>query len=303
MRKQFGSSALFLMVTVIWGSAFVFQDMAMAHIGPFSVQAIRCLLAVLALLIIIIITDCFKKDGKTFFSRWADPKLWKAGLLCGIPLTLACNLQQLGLGDTDPGKCGFLTSMYIVIVPIFGLIRGKKLGIMVPIGVVMSVVGLYFLCLMESTSINIGDLLTLGCAFMFAVQINFVDMFAGNTDPLRLNTIQALVCSVVSAIIMLFTETPTLTGITNAAFPLFFTGVLSFGIGYYVQIVAQKNVDATAATLIMSMEAVFAVVFEMILLNQMLTKWELIGSALMLIAVIIAQLPVGLKKSSKQAKN
>lgn len=291
MKKQVGSSALFLLVTVVWGSAFVFQDMAMAHIGPFSVQAIRCLLAVLALLVIIIITDFFKNDGKNFFSRWADPKLWKAGLLCGIPLTLACNLQQLGLGDTDPGKSGFLTSMYIVIVPIFGLIRGKKLGIMVPIGVIMSVVGLYFLCLMGSSSINAGDLLTLGCALMFAVQINFIDMFAKNTDSLRLNTIQALVCSVVSAIIMLFTERPTLTGISNAAFPLFFTGVLSFGIGYYVQIVAQKNVEATAATLIMSMEAVFAVVFELLILHKMMSGWEILGCGLMLIAVIIAQLP------------
>lgn len=240
---------------------------------------------------IIAITDRFKKDGKTFFSRWADARLWKAGILCGVPLTLACNLQQLGLGDTDPGKAGFLTSMYIVIVPIMGLFRGKKLGIMVPIGVAISVVGLYFLCMMGGSSINVGDLLVIACAFMFALQITFVDMFAGNTDALRLNTIQALTCSVISAIMMAFMETPTLTSIKNAAFPFAYTGIISFGIGYYIQIVAQKHVEATAATLIMSMEAVFAVIFEMIILGQMITKWELIGSLLMLAAVIVAQLP------------
>lgn len=291
MKSKFLSSATLLLVTIIWGSAFVFQDVAMEHNGAFTIQAVRCFLAVLALLVIIAITDCFKKDGKTFFSRWADAKLWKAGLLCGIPLTLACNLQQLGLGDTDPGKAGFLTSMYIVIVPLLGLFRGKKLGIMVPIGVVLSVIGLYFLCLMGGAKINAGDLLTIACAFMFAVQITFVDKFANNTDSLRLNTIQALTCSVISAVMMLVMENPTLDGIRNAAFPLAYTGILSFGIGYYVQIVAQKRVEATAATLIMSMEAVFAVVFEMLIMSQMITKWELVGSALMLIAVIIAQMP------------
>lgn len=296
MRKPFASSIMLLLVTIIWGSAFVFQSTGMEHIGPYAFQAVRCLLAAIALLIIIAITDCFKKDGKTFFSRWADPKLWRAGLLCGIPLSVACILQQLGLVYTDPGKSGFLTSMYIVIVPILGLFRGKKPSIMVPIGVVLAVIGLYCLSCVGVTSISAGDLLTIGCAIMFAVQINFIDMFAQHTDSLRLNTIQALCCSALSASVMLFAETPTWTGIANAALPLFVTGVISFGIGYYVQIVAQKNVDATAATLIMSMESVFAVIFDLILLNQTMSGWEIIGCELMLSAVIISQLPQKTKK-------
>ena len=190
-----------MLATVIWGAAFVAQSAGMEHIGPFTFQAVRCFLAVVALIPVIAVADILKKDGQTFLSRWKNKKLWKIGILCGIPLFLACNLQQVGLVDVDAGKSGFLTAMYIVIVPIFGLFSKKKPSILIPFSVLLAVCGLYFLSCMGVAQIALGDILLLGCAFMFAVQIFFVDKFATDLDPIRLNLIQALVCAVLSAII------------------------------------------------------------------------------------------------------
>ena len=296
MKRQIRGSIVLLFATVIWGSAFVSQSVGMDHLGPFTFQAARGMLAVLALVAGIAIADCFKKDGKTFFKRWADKTLWKAGLLCGIPLFLACNLQQMGLVDTDAGKSGFLTAMYIVIVPVIGIFLKKKPTIMVPISVTLAVIGLYFLSCVGVTKIHLGDLLLVGCAFMFAVQITFVDRFAGHVDALRLNTIQAFVCTVLSAIVMLFTETPEIDGLLACALPLLHTGVLSLGLGYFLQIVGQQDLDSTPATLIMSLESVFAALFGVILLKETMTGWEILGAILIFTAVILSQIPINKKE-------
>lgn len=296
MRKKLTGSLLLIFATVIWGSAFVSQSIGMDHIGPFTFQAVRCAMAVIALLPVTAIADRFKKDGKSFRRRWADKKLWKAGLLCGIPLFLACNLQQVGLVDVDAGKSGFLTAMYIVIVPVIGIFLKKKPTIMVPISVSLAVAGLYFLSCMGTTGFQLGDLLLIGCALMFAIQITLVDQLAQDLDGLRLNTIQALVCAVLSAIVMLFTETPTLSGITACTIPLIHVGVFSMGIGYYLQIVGQQSLDSTPATLIMSMESVFAAIFGVIFLKETMTGWEIFGSGLIFAAVILSQLPLPLRK-------
>lgn len=290
---------MLLLATVIWGSAFVSQNIAMKYMGPFSFQAIRCALAVIGLIPVVAIFDRFAKDGKTFLSRWADKKLWLAGILCGIPLFLACNLQQVGLVDTDPGKSGFLTAMYIVIVPIIGVFRKKKPSLMVPISVVLAVIGLYFLSCVGVTSVSTGDLLILGCALMFAIQITFVDIFAPDVDALRLNTIQALVCAVLSTLLALFsTETVTWNGILDCALPLAHVGFLSMGAGYALQIMGQKHMEPTVSSLIMSLESVFAVIFEMLILHQFMDKWETIGCTLVFIAVILSQIEFKPKKNT-----
>lgn len=297
MRQKLRGCILLVLATVIWGSAFVSQSIGMDHIGPFTFQAVRCAFAVIALLPVILISDRFKKDGKNFITRWADPKLWKAGILCGIPLFLACNLQQVGLVDIDAGKSGFLTAMYIVIVPIIGLFLGKKPTIMVPISVGLAVVGLYFLSCMGTTTISLGDLLLLGCALMFAIQITLVDSLAQNMDALRLNTIQALVCAILSGIVVLFTEKPTWSGITACIIPLVHTGVFSMGFAYYFQIIGQQSIDSTPATLIMSLESVFAALFGVMILKETMTLWEIIGCILVFTAVILSQIP--LKKATE----
>ncbi len=297
MKKQLKGSILLLLATVIWGSAFVSQSIGMDHIGPFTFQAVRCWLAIIGLLPVIAIADRRKCDGKTFVSRWADKKLWKAGLLCGIPLFLACNLQQVGLVDTDAGKSGFLTAMYIVIVPVIGIFLKRKPTIMVPISVGLAVVGLYFLSCMGVTQISTGDLLTIGCAIMFAVQITFVDIFAGDLDALRLNTIQALVCTILSTIIMFLTEEPNWQSISACALPLAHVGFLSMGVAYSLQIIGQKYIEPSTASLIMSLESVFAVICGVLFLHETMTKWEIIGCILVFSAVILSQVPVPARKS------
>jgi drug/metabolite transporter (DMT)-like permease len=269
----------------------------MELIGPFTFQAIRCFLAVVGLIPVIAVMDCFKNDGMTFWSRWKDKKLWKTGLLCGLPLFLACNLQQFGLVDVDAGKSGFLTAMYIVIVPIIGLMRKKPFSPMIPVSVVLAVCGLYCLTGM-SGGLVVADLLLLGCALMFAVQITFVDIFANAVDAVRLSTIQALVCTVLSSIFMFILETPTWTGIYAALLPLIFVGCLSMGLSYTLQIVGQKSLDPSVASLIMSMESVFAVIAGGIIQKQWLKKWELVGCILVLVAVVISQLPQRKKKTA-----
>ncbi len=302
MNKQLKGSLLLLIATIIWGSAFLSQDIAMEYMGPFTFQAVRCFLAVCALVPVIFMVDYIRGKGRDFFRRWADAKLWKAGILCGIPLFLACNLQQMGLVDvaTDPGKSGFLTAMYIVIVPVIGIFLKKKPTTLLPISVSLAVVGLYFISFAGVAKISTGDLLTIGCAFAFAIQIIFVDKFAPSLDALRLNTIQGLVCGVLSACVMAFTEKPTWSGIVVCVPYLAHVGILSMGVAYALQIIGQKNVEPSTASLIMSLESVFALIFGMLILHEPMTPWKAIGCTLMFLAIILSQISVKQTKSKQK---
>ena len=220
MKQQLRGTFYLLLATVIWGSAFVAQSVGMDLVGPFTFQAVRCALAAIALLPAIALADGFKNDGKTFLQRWMNKKLWKTGLLCSIPLFFACNLQQVGLVDTDAGKSAFLTAMYIIIVPLIGMFRKQKVSKLIGISVVLAVVGLYFLCCMGVTSITLADLLLLGCALMFAIQIILVDMYAMDLDAIRLNCIQAFFCAVFSATVMFPLESPDVENILQCWLPL-----------------------------------------------------------------------------------
>ena len=294
MKKQIRGSARLLLATFIWGTTFIAQSVGMDHIGPFTFQAIRCFLAVIGLIPVIALFD--KKEGKNCKEAWQDPKLWRAGLFCGIPLFLACNLQQVGIVYTSAGKAAFLTAMYIVLVPVLGLLLGRKITFMVPISVGIAVAGLYFLSFVGVEKINMGDILLLGSALMFAVQIQAVDKFASAVDPLRLNCIQALVCAVGSAIIAVFLEDVTVPSVLSCWFPLCYAGFLSMGLAYSMQILGQKHLEPTAASLIMSLESVFAVLAGWILLNETMAPQEAFGCVLMFVAVILSQIPVPSKK-------
>lgn len=297
MRKKITSSLLLILATVIWGSAFVSQIVAMEFLGPFSFQAIRCFLGFLILQPIIFLADRSKKQNRSFFQNWKDKTLWKAGILCGVPLFLAINLQQLALVETDAGKSGFLTAMYIVFVPLIGLLRKQKLSPLVPVSVVLAVGGLYLLSCVGVTAIQTGDLLLLGCAVMFAVQINVVDKFVGCVDPLRLNAVQILVCTVLSSVVMVCTEKPTWDGIARCIPELMHVGFLSMGISYGLQIIAQKNLPQAPAALIMSLESVFAALFGWLILEEVLLPHEWAGCGLLFAAVILSQIELRPKKS------
>ena len=299
MNKKLRGSIILILATIIWGSTFIGQRVAMAQMGPFTFQAIRCCLAVAALIPVSAFFDRFKKDGSTFIKRWADPKLWKGGILCGITLFIACNLQQVGIVDTDAGKTAFLTAMYIVLVPIIGVFRKQTPSVMIPVSVVLAVAGLYFLSCVGVTRISTSDLLLIGCAVAFAFQITLVDIYVGQVDPVRLNTVQVAVCTLLSSIVAISTETVTWQAIGSCWLPLCYAGFMSMGAAYCMQIFGQKDLEPAGASLIMSLESVFAVLFGVVLLHETMTQWEILGCVLLFVAVILSQVSIPRKSKSK----
>lgn len=291
MNKQLRGSISLLAATVIWGFAFIAQSVGMDLIGPFTFQFIRCLLAVLFLIPCSFILDLGKCSLPESAKKWTDPRLWRSGLICGCALFVAASLQQIGLQYTDAGKAGFITAMYIVLVPILGLFLKRKPPKTAIFSVLLAVVGLYLLSCMGVTEINKGDILVLGCAMAFAVQITCIDRFAANVDGFRLNCVQSMVVALLSFPFLLLTETVDVGNIASCWGPLLFAGVLSMGLAYSLQIVGQKDLEPTAASLIMSLESVFAVLGGWWLLGERMTPWELTGCALVFSAVVISQLP------------
>ena len=285
-RQIYGTACLFGAV-IIWGSAFIAQSVGMELIGPFTFQTIRCGLAVLFLIPVSFLFD--RKPGG--WKRWLDWKLWKAGILCGLALFAAASLQQVGLVYTDAGKAGFLTAMYIVLVPVLGLFLKRRPPKSTVLSILLAVVGLYLLSCMGVTEVNLGDILLMGCALAYAVQINCIDHFAEGLDGVRLNCIQCLVVTVLSVPFMCLTETIDPASIAACALPLGYAGILSMGVAYSLQILGQQHLEPTTASLIMSLESVIAALCGWLILDETMTPWELLGCALVFAAVIIAQIP------------
>ena len=285
-KEQLKGSAQLLFATLIWGGAFVAQSVGMDHLGPMSFQAVRSLLAVAALVPVIALMD---RSPGAFLPRWKAKGLWKTGILCGLALFAAQSLQQMGLLYTEPGKAGFITAMYIVLVPVFGLFLGRKCGLRIWVSVGLAVAGLYLLSCVGVTKVNIGDVLILISAAAFAVQILLIDILAQSIDGLRLNCIQFLVVTVLSALTAAFTETPTWSGVIDCAVPLLYAGVLSSGAAFSLQILGQQHLPPEPASLIMSLESVFAVLSGWLILHQTLRPTELLGCCLVFTGVILCQ--------------
>ena len=285
-NRQFKGTIQILLATLIWGCAFVAQSVGMDHMEPMGFQAVRSLLAVAALMPTIYLMD---KDKAAFLSRWRTPALWKTGIPCGIALFAAQGLQQTGLLYTEPGKAGFITAMYIVLVPVLGLFLGRKCGLRIWVSVALAVGGLYLLSCVGVTKINLGDILILISALCFAVQIVLIDSLAQQLDGLRLNCVQFIVVTVLSALAAVFTEDFSWQGVVDCAVPLLYTGVLSSGAAFSLQILGQQHLPPEPASLIMSLESVFAVLAGWVLLNQTLSPIELTGCALVFMAVILSQ--------------
>lgn len=291
MNKKTKGSIALLSATVIWGFAFIAQSVGMDLIGPFTFQAVRCLLAVALLIPLAFVLDFGKCSAKESMKKWANPKLWKASILCGCALFVAASLQQIGLVYTDAGKAGFITAMYIVLTPVLGLFLGRKVPKATTVSVLIAVVGLYMLSCMGVTEVNKGDLYIMGCALAFAVQINCIDHFAPGLDGFRMNCIQALTVAILSLPFALLSETIVVSNLLACWGPLCFAGCLSMGLAYSLQIVGQKVIEPTAASLIMSLESVFAALGGWWLLQERMTTPELIGCGLVFAAVVISQLP------------
>ena len=297
MKQKLKGIFSLLLATVIWGNAFVAQSVGMDYIGPFTFQAIRCGLAVLFLFPVTLLAQGKKPDANLWKKRWTDPKLWKSGILCGCALFVATSLQQIGLINTSAGKSGFLTAMYIVLVPLFGFFVGRKPPKTALFSLIPAVTGLYFLSFTDLGDITSGDLALIGCAAAFAVQILCIDRFAGTLDGLRLNCVQALTVTVLSVPVALLTEKIDPVNILNCWLPLVFSGVLSMGVAYSLQIYGQKLLEPTTASLLMSMESVFALLGGWLLLRERMSGAEILGCVLVFGAVIVSQRPDKRKKA------
>ena len=292
MKDRIQGTLALLVGTFIWGMAFIAQSVGVETIGPFTFQAIRCMLGVVFLFPAAFLFD-WKIGVKASLQKWKNKKLWTSGIICGIALFVATSLQQIGLVYTAPGKAGFLTAMYIVLVPILGIFVHRKPGINAVFSVLLALVGLYLLSFTDTSSINIGDILLIGCALAFAIQILLIDRFAPGLDGLRLNCVQALVVSLLSVPgIFLNWETVVMQTILDCWLPLCFAGVLSMGVGYSMQIIGQKRLEPTAASLIMSLESVFAALGGWLILHNTMTPAELWGCALVFAGVVVSQIPM-----------
>ena len=299
-KRVFGFSSL-LLCTMIWGTAFIAQSLGMEQMGPFTFQCIRCLLAV-AFLFTAATVMGWKREGlRASLKKWADPMLLKYGLLCGSVLFIASSLQQIGLCYTDAGKAGFITAMYIVLVPFMGIILHQKPSVNALISVVPAIIGLYLLCGMGPGGINIGDIFLMGGALGFSVQILLIDRHVRDLDSLRFNCAQCLVIALFSAP-LIFTEELDGSAVWAAKGSLLYAGVMSMGVAYTLQVMGQKYVEPTAASIIMSLEAVFAAIGGWALLQETMNPREILGCSLMFLAVILSQIPVKSKQTAKAAE-
>ncbi len=299
-KIQLRHSLLLLLTAVIWGVAFVAQSAGMDYVGPFTFLCTRSYIAGVVLLPVIAFLD--RKKSKEVRLEESKPEnkkfLIKGGLLCGLVLCFSSAFQQYGILFTTVGKAGFITAFYIVLVPIAGLFFGKRCGLHVWFGVLLALAGLYCLCITETLRIRIGDLLVLCCAFLFTSHILLVDHFSPHVDGVKMSCIQFWVCGTVAGIGMLLFEHPYLSDIFQAWQSILYAGLLSSGVGYTLQIVGQKGLNPTVASLIMSLESVVSVLAGLLLLGQTMSGKEVLGCVLMFAAIILAQLPGREKKQA-----
>ena len=288
-KKQIKGTLLLLLAAIIWGSAFVAQSVGMEYVGPFTFNCVRTLIGGIVLIPCITLLNHGKVKKKMTSSE--KKRLMIGGICCGIALAIGSTLQQFGIMYTTVGKAGFITACYIVIVPIIGIFLKKKCSPFIWTAVVMALVGLYLLCITDGFSIGLGDILVLVCAFLFSLHILVIDYFSPKADGVKLSCIQFLVCGILSMIPALILEHPQISSILTAWLPILYAGIMSCGVAYTLQIVGQKNVNPTVASLILSLESCISVLAGWVILGQKLSAKELLGCVIMFAAIILAQLP------------
>ena len=310
-RSDRRNTFLLLLTAFIWGSAFVAQSVGMDYIGPFTFNCVRNLIGGMVLLPFIWFRERQShqnsaKDGASIPGSSREPAdrrtLICGGICCGAALCVASSLQQIGIQYTTVGKAGFITAMYIVLVPIFGMFLKRGAGLKVWVSVMLAVTGLYLLCMKEDMSLQKGDILVLLCAAAFSFHILIIDHFSPRTDAVKMACIQFFVCGVLSGVLAV-TERPQLSLLMAAWLPILYAGVLSSGVAYTLQIIAQKNMNPTVASLIMSLESVFSVLAGWVLLGQRMSARELGGCVLMFAAIILTQLPSGERSTDCPAED
>lgn len=301
--NQFPAKNLFLLflTAFIWGTAFVAQSVGMDHIGPFTFNAVRSLVGGLALIPVILVFNRRKSPARRQTEGANRKVLLLGGVCCGLALGVASCLQQVGMQYTTVGKAGFLTALYIVIVPILGLFFRRKAGAKLWVSVAIAIVGLYLLCMSGSLRLQLGDFLVLLCALAFSVHIMVIDHFTTQVDGVQMSCIQFFVAAAFSAVCMLFTEgVPDPGAVAISWVPILYAGVLSSGVGYTLQIVGQKGVNPTAASLVLSLESVISVLAGWVILGQSMSPREILGCVLMFCAILLAQIPDRKKRPAER---
>ncbi len=310
-KNSIKNTGMLFLAALIWGFAFVAQSAGMEYVGPFTFNAVRCVIGAIVLVPVALLWKPDNAGNNTdkevqgdsaavekknaWFQR--NKTLLLGGVACGVLLGVATNLQQIGILSTSVGKSGFLTALYIVLVPVAGVFFKKKCGLTVWIGVICSLAGLYLLCMTEgSLRLATGDIFLLGCAVVFTGHILVIDYFAPRVNGVWMSCIQFLVAGIISAVPMVFTETPTWDAVWAAKLPILYAGVMSCGVAYTLQILGQKNYNPTIAVLILSLESCFSVLGGFLILNETLSVRELLGCGLMFVAIILAQLPTAGKE-------
>ena len=308
--KNVKGSLILLLTAFIWGSSFVAQTTGSKYIGTFTFNAVRSFVASAFLGIIILVMQVIKgRTGKSTISSIMEEGLSESvqtskwtlksmlgGILCGLVLFFAMTCQQLGIslypeGTAVSGRAGFVTATYVVIVAVIEQFRGRKLHYMIALSVLGTIVGMYFLCMSEGISnIYIGDMVVFLCAIGFTGHIMIVDYFKG-LDSIKLSCVQFLTCGVLSLIVCLLRERIVLDDLRAAIFPILYAGILSSGVAYTLQMVGQKYAEPAVASIVMSLESVFAVLTGWLVLHEILTGREILGCGLVFVSVILAQLP------------
>lgn len=310
MSSKLRGSIMLFTTAFIWGSSFVAQKAGMDYIGPFTYNGLRFLIGALVLVPVIVIMDVLKKrkgcgegaesneietcgssENACGVLKNGGKTLLAGGLSCGAVLFVGSSLQQIGLVYTSAGKVGFITALYIVLVPILGLFMGQKVRRILWLSVALATVGLYLLCIKTGFTIGKGDLLVIACAFGFALHILIIDHFSPKTDGIKLSCLQFFLAGIFSVPFMVIFETIDWANIYDCRLPILYTAVLSCGVAYTMQILGQKDVEPAVASLILSLESVFAVITGIIVLHEHVSNRELTGCIILFTAIILAQLP------------
>ena len=296
-RQKLKGNEMLLLTAMIWGMSFIAQSKGVEDISPVAFTGLRSILGSIVLLPVIAVLDWGKKKHNKPVQK-INRDLIIGGILCGIVLCLASTLQTMGMVYTSPGKSAFITALYMVIIPIVGLFCGKKLRPVIALSVVIATVGLYMICVDSSSGINKGDIITLACSFLFTAHILVIDHFSPKVDGVKLSCIQFFVCGLINLTYMFIFEEPQLSPIIGCWASIGFSGIMSCGVAYTLQIVGQKYTDPTSASILMSLESVFAALSSAVLvaLGWSITGGnmdlrEIIGCVLMFGAIILVQLP------------
>ena len=290
MKKQIKGTIQLTLTALIWGVAFVAQSVGMDHVGPWTFTCLRFILGALFLVPFIYLGA--SGDARTIRDGSVRKNTVKGGILCGIFLVSATLFQQYGIIYSSVGKAGFITSLYIIIVPFLSVFLNKKIGLNEWISAAIAVAGFYIMSISGQTHIGKGDVLLLICAFLFSMQIMTIDSFIDHVDPVAMSCVQFIVSFIVAAFGMFILERPALSSILKGAVPILYAGIMSSGVGYTLQMIGQKNLNPTPASLLMSLESVFSAIAGYLILRQILSTREIIGCILVFAGVILAQIKI-----------